>query len=154
MSVLENHLADISRLMNELVKLVEVEHKGLQEGDLDAIEKTAAQKTVLSQKLDQNYQAIRLLIQDDTVRTLSEYIAKTPRENLGKLVDLYEDLMEASEQYKKTLDVNRRVLSKLLASRQSNYHFWQSLISQTVAPYDKSGRKKTLKTGSSLQLKA
>lgn len=164
--------------------LIDLEHQAISNHDLDSIEEIAAKKLTHSTFLEEQYsllkescQKIRDLAENAGVDTTLPPDAKlsatfkiisnlieslgdrgekvaSAHEALQSLESTFNGFLSTSDSAKKHVEVNRMVLSRILAQRQENYRFWQEVSADIMASYNRGGKQKSSRPHSMLNIKA
>jgi len=174
---------DISDLYTNIPNIIKNEHDQIIESNLDGIEESVADKLKVSSLLDESFLQLREatlgLVHNyekvmrksvDQVANLSqcftmidELLVKLPESgeptdqitsSSELLKSSLEKFLKHKEEYQNQIEVNRIVLSKMLASRQDHYRFWQEVSSDMMAAYDRKGVQRSSTKRSSLSIKA
>jgi hypothetical protein len=144
----------------KLPELIEDEHDAIVNSDLDRVENIARTKLLIGQEIEQKVFSVQRLsfqIAEDLGKTskdikgISDLVLfltqgdwfTSQSEDVKKSIQLLnsevEQFLVLKDSITRPLSVNRLVLSKVLAQRQENYAFWQSITADTFAPYNSRG---------------
>jgi rhamnogalacturonyl hydrolase YesR len=167
-----------------LPEVIEVEHRAVENASLAVLEKTAAEKAALGERIEACVATMRRA--STKIAEWHGYVcsdadahsAATVTATIGLLRDLHRKLGAADfgaavleheinrlEQLHKaftalhakissSLEVNRFVLQKLLAHHQENYRFWRKVDEECNATYSAVGQQNAKGSVSLLSIKA
>lgn len=152
-------IAQAKREYSKLPELIEDEHDAISQSNLDRVEQIAKEKLLLGQEIEQKVfaaQRLALVLSERVsgsqgLKPLSDLISTLTaadwlkdqsaevRRSIEVLENEVNEFITLREQITRPLNVNKLVLSKILAQRQENYAFWQSITADTFAPYNAKG---------------
>jgi len=180
---MSSKIEDISDLYTHIPGIIKKEHDCIMDSDLDGVEESVAEKLKVSSLLDESFLQLReatlSLVHNyesvmekpvDQVANLSqcftmidELVAKLSEQgsevikiksSAEHLKTAFETFLKHKDEYQGQIEVNRIVLSKMLASRQDHYRFWQEVSSDMMAAYNRKGVQRSSTKRSSLSIKA
>ncbi len=182
-SAMADRIDEISDLYLSMPAIIKKEHDYILEANLDGVEQTVEEKLKVSSQLDDSFLKLREatleLVRNyeevmetsvDQVANLSQCFLmidemviklKDQRQSLiglNQSIEIlkssFEKFSQHKDEYRSQIDVNRVVLSKMLANRQDHYRFWQEVSSDMMAAYDRKGLQRSSTKHSSLSIKA
>jgi flagellar biosynthesis/type III secretory pathway chaperone len=182
MTKIRDTLADIASSYNALSTLIDDEHSAITESSLDKLEVIVPAKMTIAGRIEAEITRLKQLCHEfyeasaDVIPGTNEYqdlsanfsrmreyieICTTKGIATADLHRVFDDLQSIFESFQSKreettskFEVNRLVVSRLLAHRQDNYRFWQEVTADMMAAYDKGGKQKANRKGSSLNIKA
>lgn len=182
-SKLKESVASIKDVYRRMPILIDEEHAAIRESNLERCEAIAQKKVSLGSTIDGAYaelkNAVRNLVEVYTtltekpvqsINTLSEAfpliedgieVLKANGQPTAVIDHLFdgvkselEHFLQIKQESSSKIEVNRMVLSRLLANRQENYRFWQEVAADTMASYDAGGKQRSKQRSSTLTIKA
>lgn len=180
LSQVRDLIVRITDLYSRMSTLIDEEHDIIRTSDLDQLEAFVPRKMETASSIERDIQQLRNIcrqlhqdaammgfdvgddLQLSSVIGLIDAIRVTmstdDQEAIATLVDeihrSYEEFFETRQSSFTKFEVNRLVVSRLLAERQENYRFWQEVTADMMAAYDKGGKQKAQRSSSTLNVKA
>lgn len=153
------NLKVIYEAYSQFPALIEKEHKLVLSKDLEELEGVIRVKEELTNKIHESvldnkkicavveswFEGVSFTSVSDLINYLSSLDCETGvqfEQALVKLKDIHTKLQKLIEDITPQIEQNRYLLTKLMEEKRNNFLFWQEVISDTLASYNRQGIQK------------